>query len=230
MGAHRAALHDFLDNPASAGWRYVPFFRDGSAMRMAARLDDVESAATSVFPPADQIYAALTFASPAAVKVVILGQDPYPTQGHAHGLAFSFRGEGKLPASLKRIFREVGDDLGAAPPASGDLTRWAEQGVLLLNTALSVEAGKAGSHLNLGWQALTDEIISAVSTKARAAVFMLWGDKARAKRDLIDPRHLVIESAHPSPLAAKGDFLGSRPFSRANAWLMDKDMQPVVWA
>ena len=230
MGEHQAALHDFLDNPASAGWLNLAFFRDGAAMRLAARLDEDAHAGMAVFPPAEQTYSALTFAGPADIKVVILGQDPYPTEGHAHGLAFSFRGEGRLPASLKRIFRELGNDLGAAPPASGDLTPWAEQGVLLLNTALSVEAGQAGSHLSLGWQALADQVIADVSTKARAAVFMLWGDKARAKRALIDPRHLTIESAHPSPLAARGDFLGSRPFSRANAWLVERRVQPVIWA
>lgn len=229
MGQHQSALHDFLGSPVSSGWRDLPFFQAGTAMRIAARLDDRAREGACVFPPADQIYAALTFAVPSSVKVVILGQDPYPSHGNAHGLAFSCRGDGKLPASLKRIFREAADDLGAAAPSCGDLTAWAKQGVLLMNTAFTVEAGKAGSHLGLGWQALADQVLSEVSTRAAAAVFMLWGDKARAKRELVDPRHLVIESAHPSPLAARGDFLGSKPFSRANAWLVDKGVQPIAW-
>ncbi len=227
--SRRQALEDFLNSPAGQGWRGLPFFRDGAAARLAARLDACEAAGDKVLPPPGQMYAALSFSAPADVKVLIVGQDPYPTPGHAHGLAFSYRGDGPLPASLKRIFRELGDDLDVPPPKCGDLTSWATQGALLLNTALSVEAGKAGSHLRFGWQALADQVISAVSAQAPSAVFMLWGDKARARRGLIDPRNLVIESAHPSPLAARGDFLGSKPFSKADAWLKDHGVRPIAW-
>jgi len=163
------------------------------------------------------------------VRVVILGQDPYPTPGHAHGLAFSRAVEGSLPASLKRIFRELGQDLGAAPRQHSDLSDWARQGVLLLNTSLSVEAGKAGSHLGLGWQALVRQAITTVTASEQPAVFILWGDKARAHAPLVGERHLLIESAHPSPLAARGDFLGSRPFSRTNAFLLSKGLAPIDW-
>ncbi|MGL4438243.1 MAG: uracil-DNA glycosylase [Bosea sp. (in: a-proteobacteria)] len=229
MQAYQLALSAFLNDPASADWRDLPFFSDGDAVRIASELDARLSAGTQVLPAPADIFNAFRLTPLRAVKVVILGQDPYPTPGHAHGLAFSCLGL-KLPASLKRIYRELGDDLGISPPVSGDLSGWAREGVLLLNAALSVEAGQAGSHLKLGWDRLANETIAAVSEAAPAAVFILWGDKARARRQLIAPRHLVIESAHPSPLAARGNFLGSRPFSRANAFLMAKGIGAVRWA
>jgi uracil-DNA glycosylase len=229
MSAYRSALAKFFSDPASVGWRDLPFFAGGEAARIAAELDRRAAAGATVLPPSSDVFRAFRLTPSASVKVVILGQDPYPTPGHAHGLAFSCLAV-KLPASLKRIYRELGEDLSIAPPSSGDLSQWARDGVLLLNTALSVEAGQAGSHLTLGWNALADEAISHVSEAAPAAVFILWGDKARAGRNLIAPRHLVIESAHPSPLAARGDFLGSRPFSRANAFLMQQGIAPVDWA
>lgn len=191
-------------------------------------LDCLVGAGHQVLPQASDIFKALKLAPLEAVKVVILGQDPYPTPGHAHGLAFSCLGA-RLPASLKRIYRELGDDLGVAAPLSGDLSAWARQGVLLLNAALSVEAGQAGSHLGLGWDRLANEVIDAVSENSPAAAFILWGDKARARKSQIGPRHLVIESAHPSPLAARGDFLGSKPFSRTNAFLKEKEVRVIDW-
>ena len=175
------------------------------------------------------VYAALAMTPLSSVKVVILGQDPYPTPGNAHGLAFSYRGTGRLPASLSRILRERDADIGVAGASDGDLTPWAKQGVLLLNTALTVEAGRAGSHLALGWRALAEQVVSAASRARPAAAFILWGDKARAFRPLIDPRHGLIESAHPSPLAARGDFMGSRPFGRANGYLASHGMAPIDW-
>ncbi|MCX7323881.1 MAG: uracil-DNA glycosylase [Hyphomicrobiales bacterium] len=229
MGAYAEALDAFRADPASAGWRDLPFFTDGEAGRVTGHLDHLAGAGAVILPKPADVFAALAQARLAQVKVVILGQDPYPTPGHAHGLAFSKAGDGPLPASLKRIFRELADDLGIAAPASGDLSGWAAEGVLLLNAALTTEAGKAGHHLRLGWQSLTDQAIVAVSAGARAAAFILWGDKARARRGLIDARHLVIESAHPSPLAARGDFLGSRPFSRTNAFLAANGVGPVDW-
>jgi uracil-DNA glycosylase len=225
---HASALTAFLSHPASAGWRDLPFFK-AEAARIAHELDRRAMSGAVILPQAHEIYAALALTPLAGVKAVILGQDPYPTPGDAHGLAFSCRGAGRLPASLKRIFAELSADLGAPAPVTGDLSNWAEQGVLLLNSALSVEAGKAGAHLKLGWAALTDQVVSRVSAAQPAAAFILWGDKARAKRALVAPRHLVIESAHPSPLAARGDFMGSRPFSRANAFLAAQGLPPIRW-
>lgn len=229
MLTYRSALQAFIDDPACADWRELPFFIDGEAGRIAADLDRKVEADGRVLPAPDEIFNALRLTPLHAVKAVILGQDPYPAPGHAHGLAFSCLGP-KLPASLKRIYRELGDDLGVPPPVSGDLTGWARGGVLLLNAALSVEAGQAGSHLRLGWDRLANEVIAAVSTSADAAVFILWGDKARSRRGLIARRHLVVESAHPSPLAARGDFIGSKPFSRANAFLVENGSQVIDWS
>jgi uracil-DNA glycosylase len=228
MGAHAAALARFLASPASEGWGRLPFFKGGEAARLAGRLDQRVAEGAPVLPAPEEVFAALALTRPNAIRVVILGQDPYPTPGHAHGLAFSYRGPGPLPASLKRILRELEDDLGVT--RATDLTGWARQGVLLLNTALSVEAGRAGAHLSLGWSALADQSLGAVSEASPAVAFLLWGDKARARRGLIHARHLLIESAHPSPLAARGDFLGSRPFSRANAWLVAQGVAPIDWA
>jgi uracil-DNA glycosylase len=166
------------------------------------------------------------------VRIVILGQDPYPTPGDANGLAFSYVGLPPLPRSLVNIYRELQDDLGAAGPASGDLTVWARQGVLLLNTALTVREGasKAGSHLALGWGAVTDAVIASVSVRRPHVVFLLWGNPAQAKRGLIDEaRHLVLASAHPSPLSARRGFFGSKPFSRANAWLEERGEKGIAW-
>lgn len=228
MRAYSAALDAFICDPASEGWRDLPFFTAGEASRIVGELDRHAARGVTILPGAPDLLNAFRLTAPKRVKVVIVGQDPYPTPGHAHGLAFSCLGQ-RLPASLKRIFRELADDLGVNAPATGDLSHWAREGVLLLNTALSVEAGNAGSHLRLGWDALADQAIDLVSATAPAAVFILWGDKARARRHLIAPCHLIIESAHPSPLAARGDFLGSKPFSRANAFLVENGIDPVKW-
>ena len=165
-------------------------------------------------------------ASP-AVKAVILGQDPYPTPGDANGLAFSHVGAGRLPASLKVILAEAMPD---ERPRTGDLTLWAERGVLLLNTALTVEAGKAGAHLRFGWSRLADEAVAAVSARPEPAVFLLWGAQARARAVLIDAaRHGIVESGHPSPLNRARDFPGSRPFAAANDWLAARGRDPIDW-
>jgi uracil-DNA glycosylase len=228
MRTYRAALSAFLDDPACAGWRGLAFF-EHEAQKIVGDLDRKVAAGVQVLPPPSDVFNALRLTPLGKVRVVILGQDPYPTPGHAHGLAFSCAGS-KLPASLKRIYRELADDLGVMQPATGDLTMWATSGVLLLNAALSVEAGQPGSHLRLGWDKLAAEVIAAISANAPAAVFILWGDKARARAGVIAQRHLVLESAHPSPLAARGDFLGSRPFSRANAFLERNGVGAINWA
>ena len=228
-GPCRSALAAFLDDDAGAGWRNLPFFAAGEADRICHALDLRLAGGHPVLPPPHLMFTALRLCPLDRVRVVILGQDPYPTPGHAHGLAFSKAGAGLLPASLKRIFRELGEDLGSMPRQHGDLSDWARQGVLLLNTSLSVEAGKAGSHLALGWQALARQAVTALAASEQPVVFILWGDKARAHAPLIGTRHLVIGSAHPSPLAARGDFIGSRPFSRANAFLTGKGLSPIDW-
>jgi uracil-DNA glycosylase len=161
---------------------------------------------------------------------VILGQDPYPKRGDAHGLAFSYVGPKSVPQSLRVIFRELSDDLGIAPPPRGDLSRWAGAGVLLLNAALTTEIGRSGAHMRVGWSALADEIVAAVSAGRPAVAFLLWGANARGRAALIDgTKHLVLESGHPSPLNRARDFPGTRPFSRANAWLEARGEAPIDW-
>ena len=232
MGDQRAtaaALAAFRDNPDAAGWRALPFFADGTAERIATQVDACIAAGKEVLPAPEAIFNALLLTPLDAVKVVILGQDPYPTPGDAHGLAFSYVGRRRLPASLKAILAEMAEDLGA-PPATGDLSRWARQGVLLLNTALTTEAGCAGAHLKLGWSALTDQAVAAVSAARPAVVFLLWGAPARRRAALVDrAKHLVLEAGHPSPLNRLRDFAGTRPFSRANAWLAAHGEEPIDW-
>jgi uracil-DNA glycosylase len=225
-----AALATFRDSPAAAGWLDLPFFVDGTAERVAADVDACIAAGKEVLPAPENVFTALLLTPLDAVQVVILGQDPYPTPGDAHGLAFSYVGRRRLPASLKAILAEMADDLGCAPPGIGDLSHWARQGVLLLNTALTTEAGCAGAHLKLGWSTLTDQAVAAVSAKRPSVVFLLWGAPARRRAALIDgAKHLVIESGHPSPLNRLRDFSGTRPFSRANAWLAERGLKPIEW-
>ena len=227
------ALAAFLASPDAAGWRDLPVFAVAGDAAGACSAVDAERAAGHVVAPApERVFAALALTPLEAVRAVILGQDPYPTPGHANGLAFSYVGPPPLPRSLVNIYKERGEDLGETAPSDGDLTRWAKQGVLLLNTALTVREGasKAGSHLSLGWGKVTDALIAAVSRQQPHVVFLLWGEPAQAKRPLIDEgRHLVIASAHPSPLSARRGFFGSKPFSRANAWLEEKGEKAIAW-
>ena len=207
-------------------WLDLPFFSNGGAEAVADTIDRRIAAGANVLPSADLIFRALAETPPSAVKAVILGQDPYPTPGDANGLAFSYVGGGRLPASLRVILAEAGSQRAAG----GDLTPWARQGVLLLNSALTVEAGKAGAHLRSGWSALTDEAVAAVSARREPTVFLLWGAQARARAALIDTtRHGIIESGHPSPLNRARDFPGSDPFGRANAWLEAHGRDPITW-
>ena len=183
-----------------------------------------------VFPERDQVFAALHQTPYAEVKVVILGQDPYHGPGQAHGLCFSVRRGVAPPPSLRNIFVELHDDLGIEPPRHGCLDAWSRQGVLLLNTTLTVRRGQAASHQGKGWETFTDRVIRAVSDKPETVVFILWGAAARRKAQLVDrSRHVVIESAHPSPLSARNGFFGSRPFSRANEALVAAGREPVDW-
>ena len=219
-----AALAAF--RASGSPWLTLPFFSGGAADAVAGRIDTRIAAGATVLPSPGRIFRALEETPLPEVKAVILGQDPYPTPGDANGLAFSYVGNGRLPASLRVILAEA----DSSREAGGDLTPWARQGVLLLNSALTVEAGKAGAHLRSGWAALTDEAVTAVSAAARPAVFLLWGAQARARAALIDgDRHGIIESGHPSPLNRARDFPGSDPFGRANAWLEAHGRTPITW-
>jgi len=183
-----------------------------------------------VYPPHQEVFAAIHLTSYANTRVMILGQDPYHGPNQAHGLCFSVRRGIAVPPSLVNIHKELQSDLGFAPPGHGNLEHWAAEGVLLLNTTLTVRAGQAASHQGKGWETFTDQVIRVVNDKTDPVVFILWGASARKKKALIDStRHAVIESAHPSPLSAHNGFFGSKPFSRANDALMARGRQPVDW-
>ncbi len=189
-----------------------------------------EYATRQVFPPAARIFAAFDACPFDSVKVVILGQDPYHDVGQATGMCFSVAPGVPVPPSLVNIFREVSADTGAPIPADGDLTRWARQGVLLLNATLTVRAHAPASHAGHGWEEFTDEAVRRLNADRDGLVFMLWGSPARRKGAFIDrSRHLVLESPHPSPLSAYRGFFGNRHFSQANAWLVAHGKEPIVW-
>jgi uracil-DNA glycosylase len=189
-----------------------------------------ERARAKVYPEHEDVFAALHLTPYAETRVLILGQDPYHGPGQAHGLCFSVRQGVPAPPSLVNILKELHEDLGCAVPEHGCLDSWARNGVLLLNAVLTVRAHAAASHAGKGWETFTDEVIRTVAAKEHRVVFVLWGNYARKKRALIDTsRHVVIESAHPSPLSAHNGFFGSRPFSRANAALTEAGLPPVDW-
>ena len=190
-----------------------------------------ERARGPVHPPHDEVFAALHLTPYAATRVMILGQDPYHGPGQAHGLAFSVRDGVRVPPSLANIHRELHTDLDLPVPAHGNLEAWTRQGVLLLNTTLTVRGGQAGSHQGHGWERFTDRVIRVVGAKPEHVVFILWGGHARRKKSLIDAgRHTILESPHPSPLSAHHGFFGSRPFSRANEALEAHGQPPVDWS
>lgn len=185
----------------------------------------------TIYPDMYSIFNALKMTPYSKVKVAIFGQDPYHEPGQAQGLCFSVPDGTTLPPSLKNIYKELYDDLGIPPSDSGDLSCWAKQGVLLLNAVLTVRRGAANSHKGKGWEELTDEIIRKLNDKKEPVVFILWGANARSKKSFItNPIHLIIESAHPSPLSAYNGFFGSRPFSRTNRFLIENGIPPVNWA
>ena len=207
-----------------AAWAHLPFFT-----RDFPRIEAALAAETRhILPPEPQRFAALAATAPDDVRGVILGQDPYPTPGHAHGFAFSVEPDVRpLPRSLSNIHEEMKSDLGACP-ADGDLRFWADQGVLLLNTALTVPAGDAGGHARLGWSRLTEEVVAELSDRPRA--FLLWGNHAQKFERFIEVGdHLILKSPHPSPLSARRGFFGSRPFSQINDWLIAKGERPIDW-
>lgn len=189
---------------------------------------DKKYAETTCFPEYSDIFNALKLTPYSKVKVVILGQDPYHGTGQAHGLSFSVKDGIKKPPSLKNIFKELHDDLGYSEPTSGNLEKWAKEGVLLLNSVLTVEKDKAASHKDLGWEILTDHIINLLNMKETPIVFILWGNFARKKKVYItNKKHLIIESPHPSPFSAYTGFFGSKPFSKTNNFLIKNNIEPI---
>ncbi len=183
----------------------------------------------TVFPQKELIFNALNFTAFCDVKVVILGQDPYHGEGQAHGLAFSVNRGVKIPPSLRNIYKELSSDLGIDVPTHGDLSYWAQQGVLLLNTVLTVRKDHANSHQGIGWETFTDSVIAALGNRPEPLVFMLWGKPAQKKLPLIKSHHLVLQAAHPSPLSASRGFLGCKHFSAANEFLQQKGIAPIDW-
>ena len=184
-----------------------------------------------IYPPMNDIFNALRYTSYEDARVVILGQDPYHGEGQAHGLCFSVKEGVPFPPSLKNIFKEIKESLGIDTPRSGELVGWAKQGVLLLNTTLTVREGAPQSHKGRGWEILTDRIIELMNEKERPVVFMLWGGNARAKKSLItNKHHLVLECAHPSPLSAYAGFFGSNHFAKANEYLESNNERPIDWS
>jgi uracil-DNA glycosylase len=183
-----------------------------------------------VFPTSNLVFNAFNLCTFEEVRVVILGQDPYHGAGQAHGLSFSVPDGIKIPPSLKNIYREIASDFGKEIPTSGNLEHWADQGVLLLNATLTVEAGKPGSHQKLGWEIFTDAVIKKISDEKEHLVFLLWGNFARAKKSLIDTnKHLILEAPHPSPFSAHTGFLGSHHFSQTNAYLKNNGRKEIEW-
>lgn len=184
----------------------------------------------TVYPPMNDIFNALRHTSYSDVKAVILGQDPYHGAGQAHGLCFSVKKGTPPPPSLQNIFKELRDDLGIDPPNHGELTAWADSGVLLLNTVLTVREGAANSHKGMGWEQFTDRVIQLLNQREQPMVFLLWGGNARAKAGLItNPNHLVLQCAHPSPLSAYNGFFGCRHFSKTNEFLAQHGIPPINW-
>ena len=183
-----------------------------------------------IFPNADDIFNAFSFTPLSNVKAVILGQDPYHNDGQAHGLCFSVKPDVDVPPSLVNIYKELNEDLGCYIPNHGYLKKWADQGVLLLNTVLTVRAHQANSHRGIGWEEFTDAAIRVLNEQDRPIVFILWGRPAQTKKAMLNnPKHLVLEAPHPSPLSAYRGFFGSRPFSKTNSFLKENGIEPIDW-
>jgi uracil-DNA glycosylase len=205
-------------------------YLDPAVLEKLSGFIDEEYAAHDVFPPREDLFAALRLCPYERTRVLILGQDPYHKAGQAHGLSFSVRPGVAIPPSLRNVYKEIAEDLGVAPPPSGDLTGWAAQGVLLLNAVLTVRSGKPASHTGRGWEHVTDAAIRALDALPSRVVFLLWGAYARQKAVLVTaPQHVVIEAGHPSPMNPRG-FRGTRPFSAGNAALAEAGLPPVDWS
>jgi uracil-DNA glycosylase len=213
------------------GWRDAmkPHLDPETVAKLSAFVD-AEYAEHAVYPPLPDLFTAFRLCPLESARVLILGQDPYHKEGQAHGLSFSVRQGVPVPPSLRNVFKELRDDLGVTPPAHGDLSGWASQGVLLLNAVLTVRGGAPASHANKGWEHVTDAAIAALDAKDSRVVFVLWGGYARKKAALVTrPHHVVLEAGHPSPMNPRG-FLGSRPFSAVDKALADAGLAPIRWA
>lgn len=209
--------------------RLAPLFTDERYKKIRQFLLQ-EYKTHTVYPDMYDLYNCFRFTPFEKVKVVLLGQDPYHGEGQAHGLCFSVQKGIPNPPSLENIFKELQSDIGCPKPACGDLTKWANEGVLLLNTSLSVRAHQANSHSKCGWAWFTDSVIKLISDQKENVVFILWGGNARSKKSLIDEKkHCIIESVHPSPLSAYNGFFGSKPFSKTNDYLQSKGIPPIEW-
>ena len=235
MGGSGMSTNDSTSGlPESWSAALDPVLKTPAVRELLAFLDAEEAAGKRIYPPRESRLRAFSLTPLEAVKVVILGQDPYHGPGQAHGLAFSVPEGVKVPPSLRNIHKEIASDCGGVAPKSGNLAHWAHQGVLLLNTSLSVVEGRAGSHAKLGWEAVTDAAVAAVAAKPEPCVFLLWGAHAQRKAervpDLARGRHLVLTAAHPSPLSARNGFFGSRPFSQANAFLEAQGRGGIEWS
>jgi uracil-DNA glycosylase len=217
--------------PIPHSWRSILLGQvDAPYYRALDTFLEAEIETHTVYPPRDEIFNALRLTAFHDVKVLMLGQDPYPGPGQAHGLAFSVRPGVPTPASLRNIYKELAADVGFRIPNHGNLELWAARGVLLLNAVLTVRAGKPNSHKGVGWETFTDEVIRRVSGKEHLVVFVLWGAYAQKKLPLIDvKRHAVVKGAHPSPLSARNGFFGSRPFSRINTALENAGEEVIDW-
>lgn len=234
-GVAPATYSAAVDAIKATGWANLDFFTSGAAGETAARVDARVAAGAHVLPPAGYVFNALQLTPPDQVRAVILGQDPYPTPGDAHGLAFSVANPGRrIPASLRTIFAALESDLGITPPGHGNLTRWAQSGILLLNVTLSVEAGEANSHKDIGWAKLAADVMTRLNQRSKPVVFMLWGKSAQHAGAGIDAsRHCVIKTVHPSPLARGSGpqhrFVTARPFAQAQEWLSLRGLPPIDW-
>jgi uracil-DNA glycosylase len=220
-----------MDVKIEPGWKnkLLPEFEKDYFVRLTGFIKQ-EYLNSRIYPPGSLIFNAFDVCPFEKVKAVIIGQDPYHGPGQAHGLCFSVKDGVEFPPSLINIFKEIESDLGIPKPSSGDLTRWARQGVLLLNATLTVRAHQAGSHQKKGWEEFTDYVIKVLNSERRNIVFFLWGAYAQKKGESIDrSRHLVLESVHPSPLSASKGFFGNRHFSRCNDYLVSNGIEPIDW-
>ncbi len=230
--SHCATLAYMGEVRIEQSWRDVlgDEFSSAYFANLTAFVRAAYTASTTVYPPPRLIFNAFDRCPFPSVRVVILGQDPYHGVGQAHGLCFSVPDGVRIPPSLANVYRELHDDLGVVPPPSGNLERWADQGVLLLNATLTVRASEPGSHQGKGWERFTDAVVRALNDQREHLVFMLWGAYAKAKGEHIDrSKHLVLEAAHPSPYSAHSGFFGCRHFSKTNAYLQEQGHPPIVW-
>lgn len=221
-------IYDFW--PQSSDWtKQLKLHLNSQSFAALSIFLAAEFEVATVYPPPEDIFRCFKLTSYADTKVVILGQDPYHGPGQAHGLSFSVAGDTKLPPSLRNIFKELATDLNCQPPTCGNLSRWARQGVLLLNTVLTVRSGEANSHRQQGWEDFTDAVIESLNNHRQEIVFVLWGKPAQKKAALIDQRHHKISAPHPSPLSAYRGFFGSRPFTTTNAALKRLGRSEIHW-